>query len=66
MTDHLVPDHLGGGQVMDMWATHFGAEAGMMGLRLIPTAGLFLAGGMTPKNLGYLQVRYGCELRQGA
>eukprot|EP00904_Undaria_pinnatifida_P011444 jgi/Undpi1/742/HiC_scaffold_10.g04206.m1 len=42
-------------QVMDMWATHYGGEAGVMGLRYIPTGGLFLAGGMTPKNLRLLK-----------
>ena len=44
-------------QVMDMWATHYGGEAGVMGLRCIPMGGLFLAGGMTPKNLRLLKVR---------
>lgn len=43
---------------MEMWASHYGSEAGVMGLRLIPTGGLFLAGGMTPKNLLHLQVGY--------
>lgn len=42
-------------QVMEMWATHYGAEAGAMALRSIPTGGLFLAGGMTPKNLSVLE-----------
>lgn len=44
-------------QVMEIWATHYGAEAGVMGLRCIPTGGLFIAGGMTHKNLRMLEVR---------
>ncbi|CAN0546155.1 unnamed protein product, partial [Ectocarpus sp. 8 AP-2014] len=39
---------------MEIWATHYGAEAGVMGLRCIPTGGLFIAGGMTHKNLRML------------
>ncbi|CAM9327330.1 unnamed protein product [Ascophyllum nodosum] len=42
-------------QVMETWASHYGCEAGAMGLRCIPTGGLFLAGGMTPKNISWLQ-----------
>ncbi|CAB1109771.1 unnamed protein product [Ectocarpus sp. CCAP 1310/34] len=44
-------------QVMEIWATHYGAEAGVMGLRCIPTGGLFIAGGMTHKNLRMLEAR---------
>ncbi|CAN0522810.1 unnamed protein product, partial [Ectocarpus sp. 8 AP-2014] len=40
---------------MEIWATHYGAEAGVMGLRCIPTGGLFIAGGMTHKNLRMLE-----------
>ncbi|CAM9123498.1 unnamed protein product [Pylaiella littoralis] len=42
-------------QVMEIWATHYGAEAGVMGLRCIPTGGLFLAGGMTHKLIHLIQ-----------
>ncbi|CAM9990991.1 unnamed protein product [Scytosiphon promiscuus] len=42
-------------QVMETWATHYGAEAGVMGLRCIPLGGLFIAGGMTHKNIRYLE-----------
>eukprot|EP00752_Nemacystus_decipiens_P001395 g1380.t1 len=42
-------------QVLEMWATYYGAEAGVMGLRCIPTGGLFLAGGMTHKLIHLVQ-----------
>lgn len=43
-------------QVLEIWATYYGAEAGVMGLRCIPTGGLFLAGGMTHKLIHLVQV----------
>ena len=45
-----------GAQVLEIWATYYGAEAGVMGLRCIPTGGLFLAGGMTHKLIHHIQV----------
>eukprot|EP00903_Cladosiphon_okamuranus_P012608 g11797.t1 len=42
-------------QVLEIWATYYGAEAGVMGLRCIPTGGLFLAGGMTHKLIHLVQ-----------
>lgn len=47
-------------KVMETWAAHYGCEAGAMGLRTIPYGGLFLAGGMTPKNLEWLKVKFPC------
>ncbi len=41
---------------MEIWATYYGAEAGVMGLRCIPTGGLFLAGGMTHKLIHLVEV----------
>ncbi|CAM9966374.1 unnamed protein product, partial [Choristocarpus tenellus] len=41
--------------VMDTWATHYGAEAGLTCLKYLPMGGLFLAGGMTPKNMSYIE-----------
>lgn len=52
-----------GKQVMEIWATYYGAEAGVMGLRCIPTGGLFLAGGMTHKLIHLVEVgpAHACE-----
>ncbi|CAM9447383.1 unnamed protein product [Discosporangium mesarthrocarpum] len=42
-------------QVMEIWATHYGSEAGVAGLKHLPLGGIFLAGGMTPKNIHLIQ-----------
>lgn len=53
-------------QVLEIWATYYGAEAGVMGLRCIPTGGLFLAGGMTHKLIHQVQVRSPGETHRAA
>ncbi|CAM9622567.1 unnamed protein product [Chrysoparadoxa australica] len=42
-------------QVMSIWATQYGSDAGNAALSHIPFGGVFLAGGMTPKNITWLQ-----------
>jgi glucokinase len=41
--------------VLQLWATHYGAEAGVAALKYLPYGGLFLAGGMTPKLLDWIR-----------
>eukprot|EP00667_Euglena_gracilis_P008522 EG_transcript_8623 len=38
-------------EAMDVFATSYGSEAGVAGLKWMPFGGLFLTGGLTPKNL---------------
>jgi len=40
---------------MDTFATAYGAEAGVAALKWIPLGGLYIAGGLTPKNLHLLK-----------
>ena len=42
-------------EVMTCFATTYGAEVGSVAAKLIPTGGIFLTGGLTPKNLKYIQ-----------
>jgi glucokinase len=42
-------------EVLQLWATHYGAEAGVAALKYLPYGGLFLAGGMTPKLLDWIR-----------
>ena len=42
-------------QAMQIMAAAYGAEAGNAALKFIPTGGLFLTGGLTPKNIGMIQ-----------
>ena len=40
---------------MDTFASAYGAEAGVAALKFVPLGGLYIAGGLTPKNLSLLQ-----------
>jgi glucokinase len=40
---------------MEMFIGAFGAEAGNLALKTLPTGGLYIAGGVAPKNLWALQ-----------
>ena len=42
-------------QVMNCFATTYGAEVGSVAAKFIPTGGIFLTGGLTPKNLKYIE-----------
>ena len=42
-------------QVMECFATTYGAEVGSCAAKFIPTGGIFLTGGLTPKNMDYIQ-----------
>jgi glucokinase len=42
------------GKAMDVWVAAFGAEAANLGLKVMATGGLFLAGGIAPKILSRL------------
>jgi glucokinase len=42
-------------QALDIWVAVYGAEASNLGLKILATGGLFLAGGITPKILPRLQ-----------
>jgi glucokinase len=38
-------------RTMDIFLTHYGSEAGVACLKWIPTGGLYITGGLTPKNI---------------
>lgn len=42
-------------KTMDIFLTHYGSEAGNCCLKWYPTGGLFITGGLTPKNLGRIK-----------
>ncbi|KAG5176969.1 glucokinase [Tribonema minus] len=50
-------------QTLEMWATHYGMEAGHAALKFMPLGGLFLAGGMTPKLIDWLTGPDSCFMK---
>jgi len=42
-------------RTMDIFLTHYGSEAGVACLKWVPTGGLFITGGNTPKNIAEIQ-----------
>ena len=42
-------------QTMDIFVTAYGAEAGVAGLKWLPYGGLYLTGGLTPKNIDLIK-----------
>lgn len=42
-------------RTMDIFVAAYGAEAGSMGLKFLPYGGLYLTGGLTPKNMHLLR-----------
>ena len=42
-------------RTMEIFTAAYGAEAGVAGLKWLPFGGLYLAGGLTPKNLDWLR-----------
>jgi len=40
---------------MEIFASAYGAEAGVAALKWLPTGGLYLTGGLTPKNMQWIQ-----------
>jgi glucokinase len=42
-------------QAMDIMMSAYGAEVGNCALKYIPTGGLYVSGGLTPKNINYIQ-----------
>ena len=42
-------------QTMQIFAAAYGSEAGVLGLKFIPLNGLYVAGGLTPKNIELLR-----------
>ena len=44
-------------KTMDVFVGAYGAEAGVAGLKWLPFGGLYLTGGLTPKNIDLLKVR---------
>lgn len=46
-------------QVMEIFVTAYGAEAGVLGLKFLPYGGLYLTGGLTPKNLHLIKPKDG-------
>mmetsp|Transcript_26387 Transcript_26387/g.26638 ORF Transcript_26387/g.26638 Transcript_26387/m.26638 type:complete len:408 (+) Transcript_26387:97-1320(+) len=50
-------------QTMEIFVTAYGSEAGVAALKWMPKGGLYLAGGLTPKNLELLKGRDGPFMR---
>ncbi len=46
------------GVAMDLFVDGYGAEAGNLGLRAMATAGLYIGGGIAPKNLPLIERRF--------
>jgi glucokinase len=42
-------------QAMELVIAHYGATVGNTSLKFIPTGGMFVTGGLTPKNIGMIQ-----------
>merc|ERR1712127_61709 len=42
-------------EAMIIFASAYGSEVGSAALKFIPTGGLFLVGGLTPKNIKYIE-----------
>lgn len=42
---------------MEIFCSTFGSEAGDLALKLLPTGGMYIAGGIAPRNLSYLAAR---------
>lgn len=42
-------------RTMLIFTTAYGSEAGVAGLKWLPYGGLYLTGGLTPKNIGYIK-----------
>lgn len=40
---------------MSTFATAYGSEVGCVGIKLIPTGGLYVTGGLTPKNIDWIR-----------
>lgn len=40
---------------MSTFATAYGSEVGCVGIKLIPTGGLYVTGGLTPKNMNWIE-----------
>lgn len=43
---------------MEIFTSAYGSEAGVAGLKWLPFGGLYLAGGLTPKNLHWLNRKF--------
>lgn len=54
MSDHASTDVICK-HALAIFVAAYGAEAGNAALKYLPTGGLFLAGGLTPKNLKHLE-----------
>eukprot|EP00535_Pseudo-nitzschia_heimii_P010832 CAMPEP_0197199246 /NCGR_PEP_ID=MMETSP1423-20130617/33788_1 /TAXON_ID=476441 /ORGANISM="Pseudo-nitzschia heimii, Strain UNC1101" /LENGTH=423 /DNA_ID=CAMNT_0042653101 /DNA_START=108 /DNA_END=1376 /DNA_ORIENTATION=- len=47
---------------METMITSYGAEVGSVAIKLIPTGGLYVTGGLTPKNIKWIQAKDGLFL----
>lgn len=54
VAEHVDDDKLCA-KAMEIFVTAYGSEAGVAALKWLPYGGLFLAGGLTPKNLHHLE-----------
>ncbi|KAG7372025.1 glucokinase [Nitzschia inconspicua] len=48
---------------MEMMMTSYGSEVGSVGIKLIPTGGLYVTGGLTPKNLEWIEGKDTCFMK---
>ena len=50
-------------RTMDIFLTHYGSEAGVACLKWMPTGGLYITGGNTPKNIAEISAKDGLFLQ---
>mmetsp|Transcript_16368 Transcript_16368/g.26641 ORF Transcript_16368/g.26641 Transcript_16368/m.26641 type:complete len:132 (-) Transcript_16368:124-519(-) len=43
--------------------TSYGSEVGCVGIKLIPTGGLYVTGGLTPKNIKWIEGKDSCFMK---
>jgi glucokinase len=51
------------GMAMEIMMTSYGSEVGCVGVKLIPTGGLYVTGGLTPKNIDWIEGKDSCFMK---
>ncbi|KAL3905562.1 MAG: hypothetical protein SGILL_009626 [Bacillariaceae sp.] len=51
------------GMAMESMMTSYGSEVGCVGVKLIPTGGLYVTGGLTPKNIDWIEGKDSCFMK---
>ena len=51
------------GMAMEIMMTSYGSEVGCVGIKMIPTGGLYVTGGLTPKNIDWIEGKDSCFMK---